>query len=281
MKKILITGSSGFIGGNLIDQLSIGEIIPVFGPNTKQDGGISIDLTVEQNVQDLFDVTKPDIIIHLAGNKDLVSCENQFEEASKINVDAVKFISEKARGTGCKIIYFSTDYVFDGQSGNYTENSKPNPKSKYGQMKLAGENIVSTSGCRYAIIRSGAVYGKGAKFLNWARQSLEKGERIQAINDSYFTPTFIEDIAKALQVIILKNFEKIIHVAGPDRVSRFDMIRMISSKLGIRDPKIEPISLRDANMSFFPDLSLDSSNMLSILGFEPTSLEEGLSKVLH
>jgi dTDP-4-dehydrorhamnose reductase len=258
--KILLTGSTGFVGSFFKKELSSSNIIA-----TSKSGGkgvLPVDLTNKDELVSLFESVKPEVLIHIAGNKDVNFCEKFPKDARQINVTATQYLVELCKQYGTKFVYLSTDYVFDGKKGNYSEIDIPLPSSEYGKMKLESEKMIQSSGIEHIIIRSGALYGQNGKFYQWAVNSLKEGIEIEALTDSFFTPTLLDDLYEITVKLLILNFNGIIHIVGKDKVSRYQMISKIADSLDI--------------LFFLPDLSLCPDKLNKDLNIYTHTLEEGL-----
>ncbi|TGL10746.1 SDR family oxidoreductase [Leptospira meyeri] len=272
--KYLLTGATGFVGSFFRSKLDSQNT--VFTSKSGGEGIQPLDLTNLNDLTTFFATYRPSVLIHIAGNKDVNFCEKHPEEARKVNVLATSYLVELCKQYGTKFVYLSTDYVFDGKRGNYKEGDLPIPSSEYGKMKLESEKIIETSGIDHIIIRSGALYGKNGKFYQWAVSSLKEGVEIEALTDSYFTPTLLDDLYEVTLKLLSIHFNGIVHIVGKNKVSRFQMISKIAESLGISNPKLKPISIAESGLFFLPDLSLCPDKLNQELNIYTHSLEEGL-----
>ncbi|PJZ86284.1 SDR family oxidoreductase [Leptospira harrisiae] len=272
--KYLLTGATGFVGSFFRSKLDSKN--SVFTSRSGGEGIQSLDLTNLNDLTSFFAQYKPAILFHIAGNKDVNFCEKYPEEARKVNVLATSYLVELCKQYETKFVYLSTDYVFDGHKGNYKETDLPNPSSEYGKMKLESEKIIESSGIEHIIIRSGALYGKNGKFYQWAVSSLREGVEIEALTDSFFTPTLLDDLFEITLKLLSSNFNGIVHIVGKNKVSRLQMISKIADSLGISNPKLKPISIAESGLFFLPDLSLCPDKLNQELNIYTHSLEEGL-----
>lgn len=271
----MLTGTTGFVGSFFKKRLK--DQNAVFTSRSTADTIYSLDLTNFGDLELFFSKYQPTILIHIAGNKDVNFCEKFPDEARKINVTATSYLVNLCKQYQTKFVYISTDYVFDGHRGNYKESDATFPSSEYGKMKLESEKIIQTSGIEHIIIRSGALYGKNGKFYQWAVNSLKEGVEIEALTDSFFTPTLLDDLYEITLKLLSLNFNGIIHIVGKDKVSRYQMIEKIAKSLGISLPKLKPVSIAQSGLSFLPDLSLCPDKLNKELNIYTHSLEEGLN----
>ena len=243
--KVLVTGAAGFLGTKVMKLLK--EDFDLIGTDKDgRRGSLKMDITDMEEISSVMNRTKPDVVLHLAGITDVDRCEADKRLAKKINAEGTKNIIKACEEIDAKIIYASTDFIFDGEKGDYKEDDKPNPLSYYAETKLEAENLVRKSDLRYLIIRPEVLYGYNGdgserSFSNWVYVSLKDKKEIRVVDDHFNTPTLVDDIAEAIKILIKKNREGIYHVAGPDRLSRYDMAVKIADAFGFDKNLIKPI----------------------------------------
>jgi len=185
-----------------------------------------VDLSKRKDVRKVIEEFEPEIIINTAAITDVDLCEKERELAWQVNVNGVENLAYTAKLVGAKIIHLSTDYVFDGKNGPYSELDRPNPLSYYGRTKLASENILLTSGVNYTIIRTMVLYGIGINvkpnFALWVYKNLKENKPIRVVDDQIGNPTLVDDLAFAILKIIELDKSGLYHIAGNDIVSRYD-----------------------------------------------------------
>ncbi len=182
---------------------------------------------------------KPDVIVNCAALTNVDACEINRKEAWQTNVHLVELIAEMCRKVDAKLVQISTDYVFEGTSGPYWENDRPNPINYYGKTKLAAENVCVSHGIQYAILRTMWLYGTaegGRKtFVDWLVESLSAGNQVNIVNDEFGSPTLTDDVAFGTVKVIEKSFEGIINLAGSETVSRWEWAQTICKVYGINN----------------------------------------------
>ena len=234
MKKILVTGSNGLLGQKLIEKLVNNtkfEIIATAkGLNRLpfQTGYkyFPLDITVEKEILDLFEREKPDIVIHTAAMTNVDLCETEKDECWKLNVKAVEYIINACQSSDSFLIHLSTDFIFDGLDGPYTEEGVANPLSFYGWSKYAAEKLVLNSSIKWAIARTVLVYGiahdmSRSNIILWVKNSLETGKSIKVVNDQWRTPTLAEDLADGCILIAEQEAKGIYNISGKDLLTPF------------------------------------------------------------
>jgi len=267
MKRILITGVNGYIGKHLKNYLE--ELgYDVFGLDLKGDSGkrsVTCDITHSSMVNRAIKRIKPGIIIHTAGLSNLSACENDPKFTFNINAEGTRNIAValKKYAPGAKLIFFSTDYVFAGEKGGYSESDKPVPGTIYGKSKLLAEDIIRTSLRNYAIIRTANVFGDGGNFYNALVRSLTEGNKFKAFSDVYFTPTYVGYLLDSISQIIERDLRGLFHIAGRERVSRYQFAKKFAGCLN--KSKLISACRQPKGGLFAKDSSLDSRKTSNIL----------------
>jgi len=158
--KLLITGASGLLGNKIVKLATINHtVIPLHNTKPLHTSSLKLEITNLSEVLNLFQKLEPDIVIHTASETNVDKCETEKEHAWKINAEGTRNIAVACSKVGAKLVYISTDYVFDGEKGNYDEQDKPNPINYYGVTKLEGENQVINNCKNYVILRTSVLYG--------------------------------------------------------------------------------------------------------------------------
>lgn len=270
-KKILITGSSGYFGKILINYFC--EIYEIFEVdkhifNSKKNS-FKCDLTKIDQVSELEQKISPDVIIHAAGIKDISFCEKFPEIATAINYNATKNIID-AFGATSKIIYISTDYVFDGEKGNYREGDITIPTTIYGKTKLMGENAIKSSmNINAYIVRTSAIYDENASFLKYLENELKESNFITAYSDVMYSPTWVVDFNIALHKLIENDYDlKILHICGKS-ITRFDFAKLYAKVFGYSE-KLIIKGLKDQGVFLLKNLTLDAQQTNAVLSHTQT-----------
>ena len=246
----------------------------------KEDGQIQCDL---KNHEELLHVSKninPEIVIHAVGNKNISFCETNPKEAYQINCDTIKNVASVFAGKA-KIIYISTDYVFDGMCGGYAENDVPNPKTVYGKSKLSGE-IEGAKNAKesFITVRLSALYDPNATFLCYLRQKLSSGQVVECFSNIRYSPTYVDDFLKILEKVILSNDgTNVFHACGK-ALSRYEFALFFAKVFGFDSGLLKKqLYTKDENLFLFPDLSLSNKRTCELFGIEMTKTEEALLEI--
>jgi dTDP-4-dehydrorhamnose reductase len=281
MMKILATGMSGLVGTRIQELLENEFEIQDLSLST------GIDITDSESLNRSIEGTDAKILLHLAAKTDVDGCETErilLEDSPswQVNVAATENIASIASNKGIKIIYISTDFVFDGTKNSYTEDDEVNPVNWYGLTKLEGENAIRETTKDFSIIRIAypyrAFYPEKKDFVRRILEKIKSKEKIYGVTDHVITPTFIDDIAMALKEVLIHNLSGIYHVVGSQSLTVYDSIELIGKIFGLK-PDIIPIEREEyfKGKAFRPfKLSL-KNDKITKLGVRMKTLEEGLN----
>ncbi len=226
---------------------------------------------------DLIQSLRPEYIILTAAMTNVDRCEVDLEGAWNTNALGPKKVALEAKKAGSRLIYVSTDYVFDGERGMYREDEATMPINHYGKSKLAGEQFVQEICPESVIARTSVIYGWNPARLNfatWAMEEMRKGNRINIVTDQYNSPTLASHLAEML--LEIKDESGIFHACGSDRISRYDFTVKVARTFGLDESLINPISSSQLSWKAKRpgDSSLDVSKISRFV--KPLSVEEGL-----
>lgn len=247
-EKVLVTGGSGLLGGKLIPLLQ--DNCKTFATYDKHPIKLKncesfyLDVTNRKDTEQLITKLSPDVIIHTAALTNVDYCETNKEEAWNVNVGGIRNIVDASREVNSKLIYISTDYVFDGGKGMYTEDDQTNPIDYYGETKLEGEKIVEELCEDYIIARTSVLYGWHSKlnFVTWVIQELGQGHEISIVKDQFNSPTLADNLAELILELIRGKENGIFHTAGGQRISRFKFTERIAEIFNLDKNLINSIS---------------------------------------
>ncbi|NQV75301.1 MAG: SDR family oxidoreductase [Bacteroidetes bacterium] len=292
MKKIIVTGSNGLLGQKVTD-LSIQDseielIATSVGPNRHnlKDGYRyeELDVLDLDRLNELVARYQPDSIIHTAAMTNVDACEAERAKCYALNVQSVKNLVDVCQKRDIQLIHLSTDFIFDGEDGPYTEEAEPNPLSYYGETKLESELILKNSSCQWAILRTIILYGivndmSRSNIVLWAKGALEKGEPINVVNDQWRMPTLAEDLAACCLLAVKKNASGVFNVSGKDLMSILEIVERVADHYRLNKSLIKAISAESLNQAakrpkktgFILDKAIVE------LGYSPHSFEEGMT----
>jgi len=286
MERLLITGASGLLGSKIVE-LSGGnyQVIPVHNTKPLHLNSSELDIINRKEVFNLFRKTKPDIAIHTAAETNVDKCETHKELAWKINVEGTRNVAEACSETSAKMVYISTDYVFDGEKGFYTEEDTPNPINHYGITKLEGENQVKKICKNYVILRTSVLYGwhpYKKNFATWVINSLKQKKKTSIITDHFNTPTLADNLAEMTIEAIQKDLQGLYHASGSQRISRYQFAQQITKIFNLNQNLIKPIKMNQitAWTAKRPkDSSLNTSKIKALLKTKLLNISKGLEKM--
>lgn len=250
--NIIGTGLSGLVGSRVVELLE-----PEFQfENLSLETGF--DITHKDAVMDRIIRSHAPWVFHFAAVTDLDSAENERQLGSKsqvwrVNVDGTRNIVEVAQTSSKHVLYLSTDFVFDGSQGPYTEESQPNPQSWYAETKYEGEKVITGLGASGLILRIAFPYQARPQgrpdFVHRIMEQLHAGERIQTPNDQRITPTYIDDVARVIRVLVSGDASGIYHAVGSQALSPYDAALLIAQTHHLDKSKIAPVS----SQSYYKD----------------------------
>ncbi len=295
--KILVTGANGLLGQHLLKMLTNSmayEIIATgrgdarlpFIKNGRYNY-FSLDITDGMAVAAFIDQHQPTVIIHTAAITQVDECETNPISCWNTNVTATRFLVSAAESIAAHFIFISTDFVFDGMNGPYKETDLAGPVNYYGSSKLAAEKAVMESQLSWSIVRTVLVYGNilignRSNMVSWVQQNLLDGKNIKVVSDQWRTPTYVEDLAKGILLVVEKKATGIFHISGPEMLSPYEMAILTANYLHLNTGLVEKVDAsiflqpgkRPAKTGFIIDKARQE------LGFAPMSFVEGLKQML-
>lgn len=243
--RVFIVGASGFVGGIMFKYLSREHEIHGSFYSNPVKRLIHLDMTDIKAVKDILTLIKPDVIIHPAANPNVEYCEEHPKETWQVNVEGSRNLIEIAREIGAKFVYFSSDYVFDGTTGPYSENHIPNPINEYGFQKFAVENLIKKSLDNYLIIRITVVYGwerRGKNFVMGLIKNLKHGDIMKVPSDQIGSPTYVNNMAQVVKELIESDKSGIYNVAGTDIIDRYTFAKNVVEIFELDENLLIPVS---------------------------------------
>ncbi len=284
--KVLLTGASGFLGKKIM--MMFPELgFEVLGTSASKDENISkMDVTNRKEVLGLISDFKPDVVVHAAAVINVDWCEQNRDEAFRINVDGARNVAEACRDVGAKMVLVSTDYVFDGKkNGKYKEDDERNPVGVYGWTKAEAEKVVEQILDDYLIVRASVLYGFNDSrdretYVTYVLRMLKSGEEVFGFTDQYNNPAFIDDVVQALAKLIKLDEGGIFHVTGPENISRFEFARKIVKVFGFDEKLVKKGTWESSEHKAPRAKRLDESiERLESRGIKMSGIEEGLKKM--
>jgi len=285
--RLLITGASGLLGSKLAE-LAVAQNHEVYSAYRRHKPihgePIRLDITDKNKVEKILGKIKPDAVIHTAGLTDVDRCEEEKDEAWRANAEAARGIAAAAKSIAAHLTFVSTDYVFGGQKGLYTEEDEPNPISYYGYTKLKGEEYTKQNAAKWCIARTSGLYGwSGHKknFACWVIDRLKQEKTVRVLKGQYSSPTLNTDLAEMLLEISQKGITGILHTAGATRVSRHECALKLAEVFGLNVDLIEPATLEEMPWKAQRprDSSLNVSKTTNMLRCKPLTLDRALERM--
>lgn len=299
-RKVLITGSNGLLGQKIVLALRQRDDVEVYatarGENRLSTTGgyeyIGVDIANEQEVLAIVNKVKPHVIINTAAMTNVDICETQRAECWEANVNAVANLIKASEENDVHLVHVSTDFIFDGNPNKrrekYLEDDHAHPVNYYGESKLAAEELVKLSNCRWSIVRTSLVYGiaenmSRTNIVLWAKGELEKGKKVNVVDDQFRSPTLAEDLAQACILIADKKADGVFHISGRDYMSIYEMVRQIAIFYNFDQSLINPVNTAALKQAAVrpPKTGFVISKAVSVLGYHPHTFEEGIMILDH
>ena len=283
--KFFITGGSGLLGERLATIASNDDEIVLSHNSNPTKNTIKCDITDKNEVEKVINKNKPDTIVHCAAMTDVDLCEDEIDIAYRINSDGTRNMAQAAENIGAKIIYVSTDFVFDGDKGYYSEDDEVNPLGIYAKSKYDGEVQLKKYSTNWAIARVSVLYGwhKKANFTTWVINQLRSNNSINIVTDQINSPTYADNAGEAIFEIAKQDKNGIYHTAGNDRINRFDFTQKIAEAFNLNKDLINPTT-SDKFIQKAPrprDSSLNVNKIKKVLGFTMETCSESLERMAN
>lgn len=244
-KKVLIIGSNGLLAFDLIRAFKGDGKYGVIG-SAHEDFDVADKEAVERSIMEI----KPNIIINTAVFFPVDECEKNPRKSFEINTIGALNVAKAAKKTGAKVIFISTDYIFDGSKEYFTENDMPNSLNVYGASKLAGENLTKIANENHYIIRTSWLFGvhksgKGNNFVALMLEKAKNGENIKVVDDQFGSPTYTHDLAFKIKELVDKNVPSgTYHITNSDFCSWYEFAEKIFELSNLK-PNFERIKSED------------------------------------
>ncbi len=268
-QRIAVIGGEGQLGRELV------KVLPDALPLTHTGRtGYQIDIADPGSVRRVMDVIDPEIIINAAAMTNVDLCEENKDLAFRVNGEAVRFLVREARKRGATFIQISTDYIFDGEQGNYSEKATPNPINYYGISKLIGESY-ALSYEKTIVVRTSGVFGHARNFPLFVLSELRKGNSI-SVHKSYYSPIHARNLALSIRELLHSDILGIINIAG-ERISRYDLAVAIAKTFSLDESLLRLVSEPDFFKARRPyDSSLSVEKAKRLVGFDFYSMKSNL-----
>jgi dTDP-4-dehydrorhamnose reductase len=287
--KLLITGASGLYGSKLA-QLALNkqnQVYAVYNQHSTSSGiPIQLDISDKAKIETEFQKVKPDVVVHAASITDVDKCELNRELAWQTNVEGTNNIAQAAKTTRTFLLYISTDYVFDGEKGNYTETDLASPINYYGYTKLKAEEHIKKANAEYCIARTSVIYGATPaagkiNFALWLLNKLKNKEQTKVYTDQWNSPTLNTNLAEMTLEIAERKLTGLYHLSGATRISRYDFAVDFAKTFNLDTTLLVPTESKQLS---FPakrprDSSLNTQKAQQSLKNKPLQIENALERL--
>ncbi len=292
--KVVIIGSNGMLGQSLVNRLEGQDPYQIFAmasgvnrnPAKQNCNYFNIDITDFKTIKWQLTLIEPDVIINALAMTNVDICEVEKELCDKVNVNFTADLALISKELKAHFIHISTDFIFDGSKGLYTEDDTPNPVNYYGLSKWKAEQKTKEIGGEFSILRTILVYGKLANMKRnnivlWVKQSLEKGETIKIVNDQYRMPTYVGSIVDACVLIMEQKATGVFNISGSEFLSIYEMALQVAKFYNLEDTLIQPTDSKTfvQKAKRPPKTGFVLEKAINELGFKPLSLREGLLRM--
>ncbi len=290
MKNILVTGAGGMLGEKIVKYFdsqnqftvygTIRNRIPFEGGNVKWE---NLDLCNQKELHNLLNNIKPSIIIHCAANINIDNCEINSDDSEYLHSNIIEEFKKSSPNS--LFIYISTDSIFNGETGNYSEQDTPGPINKYALSKLNGEFQVKYFFKEFIIIRTN-IFGfhsiqNKTSLAEWALEKLNKNESINGFDDVIFNPVYTVQLAFVINNLINLNYRGIIHVGSSSRISKFSFLNLLALKFNFNENLIQRTLSQDYNFKAMrpKNTFLNTSKLEKLM--DKLDLNEGLNMLYN
>ncbi len=291
-KRLLVTGYGGFVAGSVVAQAGAEWDVVALSRSNVSNGRkditpIQFDLREFDRLRQVFEQVRPAAVIHTAAMADVDRCQSHQEEAEAINVEVTGRLAKLCRRSSARMVFCSTDTVFDGQQGRYVEGDKPHPLNYYAETKVRAEQIVqgeleNAVVARLSLVAGFPMIGAGNSFLARMLASFQQGVPVPMPANEIRTPIDVVTLGRALLELAASEFTGILHLAGNTRLNRYEMGVQIAAILGFPQALVQPINSNAASgrAPRPDDASLDNTKATRVLKTPLLSLADGLRLIL-
>jgi dTDP-4-dehydrorhamnose reductase len=297
LDKLLVIGDTGLVGSKVASMAAAAGYESHGTHNARESlipRSVQLNIVDRNATMSLFEQVRPTAVVNTAALHNVDYCETHREEAEKVNVEGTRNLTDAAAKYGSRLVHLSTDYVFDGFAGHYTEEDQPHPLHYYAETKLESEKIASQVPS-YAIARPSVIYGwnpleasgvasSSGKTINFAMfvlDKLTKNEPVKAVRDQYSSPTFADNLAQAILKLARLHENGVFHTAGRTCMSRYEFAVKLAQLFDYHKDLIQPVYTSDfkqaAQRPKNSCLKVDKAEHL--LGMRFMTAEEGIREM--
>lgn len=255
MTKFLIVGASGLIGGALLNEALKTEhnaLGTSYKQNLSDPHFTTTDINNDDSVANTFRQFKPDVVYACAALANVDYCQTHKEESRATNYDGIKRIADFCNEFNSRLVFLSTDYVFNGKNGPYTEDATPSPINFYGEHKLLAEQYVKANSKNHLIVRTTITFGNERKEKNFylvLRSKLSQGQEMKVPTDQFGSPSYNKSIAKALVELGNSDLQGVLNISSDSFLSRFEFALLIARIFDLNKDLIVPVTTPELNQA--------------------------------
>jgi len=284
--KILVLGGSGLVGDHFITDSKSNDFITTYRNNVINfPNVVSVKINLPQDwskLEELILKEKPDIVLNSIAYSNSDFCETNREETYTLHVKISEKITTICSKINSKIVFLSTDYVFDGKKGNYTENDGTNPINYYGHSKDLAEKI-TLKNKNNLVLRTAMVYGLSSKvrFLRYVIENLRENKEINTYDDIFNSATLLDDLTNGISKAIEFDANGIYHMVGSSCVSRFDFAKTVAKVFNFNENLVKPVSIVSSKLKAQRPVKpcLNNSKAVKTFNIKFSSINEGIKRV--
>ena len=290
MHRVMVVGASGLLGQHMMSAGREMGLAMTGTFNTVDEGipgTIQMDITDPDSVSRGLQAACPELVVLCAAMTNVDQCEREPDAAYKVNMEGTLNVASECRASGAKLVYISTDYVFNGLKGlRYHEFEPADPLSIYAKSKLEGERVTLDANRNNLVCRVSVVYGwnrvgRKSNFMTWIIDSLRQGSEVRLYDDQFVSPTYAPAAARDILELSLGKLKGICHTSGPDCLSRYEIGMMVAEVFGLDGSLIRAVSTAEmpllAKRPAVSCLGIDLAE--SELGRPMTGLRQGLESM--
>ena len=287
MKKVLILGGSSYVGRHLIAKINPNNVLFTYNKTTIS-GGVRFDSTV-MDLEEVVDLNEVNSAVILLGDTNPETCIEDVEKSENLNVLSIKRIIDTLSTYNIKVIFASSEFVYDGGTGNYIESDKTKPILLYGKQKLEIEHYIRKNISTHTILRFAKIYGSELDdktlFTSWLKL-VELESNIVCADDQYFSPVHIDNVVDTILFAISNEMRGIFNLAGPVRKSRMELLLILIREINkIKDcnTNVLPCSIDDFNLNEKrpKDVSMNPSKLVSATGVKLVYPDEVCAEIAN
>ncbi|MFC1508548.1 SDR family oxidoreductase [Candidatus Omnitrophota bacterium] len=281
--RLLIIGASGALGSRLYSD-AIKKKWDVLGTyySYECEELIYLDLEDKKSIDKVFDFFKPEVVLLAGGLTNVDLCEENPALAEKVNISGTLYVAKKTKEHNARLVYVSTDYIFNGENGPYHEDDIPSPINVYGRTKLEAENIIRANLEDYLIVRTSQLYGGDDQKKNFAVKivlNMRNNKKIYAADDFYSTPIYAGSLSQSIIELIERSYRGVLNIAGEDFINRYSYVNRIADIFNLEKSLINKVALNDLHLKAMrpPKGGLKIDKVRKIMNSSLMTMREGLT----